>query len=200
MSQLATLPSAEDTTTLLALVPDQLVSVYAWQADLQAMLAAGKAGRMALVAAHAEKTGVPAKQVYKKLLAFEKKGVAGLINRRHHSKLWASRQPVGLPHEDQEMVKAWCGIYQRSSEAGINAMRRAWLEQKVPSEAASHGLAVPHTTQPVDISTGYPVGWSVRNLQNFAPSEYQLKAMRIGRSAASACRAPPTTRRVRSNR
>lgn len=196
MSQLATLRSAEDTTTLLALVPEQMESVFAWQADLRLMLAAGKAGRMALVAAHAEKTGVPAKQVYKKLLAYEKQGIAGLIDKRHHSKLWASRQPIGLPPEDQETVKAWCGVYQRSSEAGINALRRAWLEQRVPAEAASHGLAVPHTTQPVDISTGYPVGWSVRNLQKFAPSEYQLKAMRIGRSAASACRALVyTTRR-----
>lgn len=197
MNPHAIVPASTTSSAILQLVPHQAPEVLELRELLEPIIAAGARGRGARIAALAEKTGMPAKTLRKKLDALIHRGVAGLVNRRDHPALWNSTLPAGLPEADKELVKTWCEKWQRSSEAAIRAMRAAWLEQCVPVQAQDRGLEVPLTAQPVDIRTGYPVGWSVENLLRHAPSAYELKAVRIGRSAASAHRPLVyTTRRL----
>lgn len=181
----------------LALVPEQVPELYSWAADLAPIVAAGKVGRGQRIEALAAARGVPAKTVRKKFDLFDKLGVVGLINRKHASQLWQSEQPRGLSEPDRELVKLWCESYQRSTETALEALRRAWLEQRITPEQAQRGLTVPHTDTPLDPLRGYPVGWSVRNLSNYAPSTVELAAARIGRSAARS--QAPLVYRTRAN-
>lgn len=55
-------------------------------------------------------------------------------------------------------------------------MRRDWLQGRITTET------------PLDTTTGYPKGWSPRNLARFTPDKFTLTASRIGRSAAASQR------------
>lgn len=178
-------PAAEPAalSSLLALVPDQVPEAYAWEADLVPIVAAKK-GRGAAIAALAERRGVPAKTVRKKFDAYVRHGLAGLIDRRKAAALWDSAQDVGLPDGDQQLVKQWCEAYQRNSAAGLRGLLEAWRRQRVTPEQQQRGLAVPQTRTPLNPLTGFPRGWTLRNLRRYQPTTYELKAARIGRGAA----------------
>ncbi len=187
MNALATIGADLSTTALLAMVPEQVAEIYAWADDL-APIAEIRSGIGAALAQVAAQRGVPAKTVRKKYDAFRAHGLAGLINRRSAPQLWETEKEIGLSEGDQELVKQWCEVYQRKCETALRGLLRAWREQRIGEEQQQRGLAVPETATPLNPLTGYPRGWSLRNLMRYAPSEYELKAARIGRTAAAAHR------------
>lgn len=169
-------------SALLALVPDQMPDIYAWEGAFVGLPRKGRGEALAQIAAE---RGLPAKTVTKKFYAWKKGGIVALVDRTACTKLWHSEKEAGLSPHDQELVKQWCGVYQRKNKPAILALMRAWREQRVTREQAERGLSVPHTATPLNPVTGYPRGWSDRNLGRYAPSEYETKAARIGRSAAA---------------
>jgi hypothetical protein len=80
---------------------------------------------------------------------------------------------AGLSLSDRELVKKYCEDNQRGNKVAIRKLMEDWRKGIVTTSA------------PLDVATGYPRGWSERNLLRFAPSKYELKAARIGRSAAA---------------
>jgi hypothetical protein len=160
---------------VLAHVPDQMPEIREWETDFIPVLTAGRKGRMQRLEQIAGRRGLPFKTVVKKFYAYEKGGVTGLVNRKKAGpKLWSGGG--GISEHDQRLLKAYVERCDRNSEKGIHTMR----------EDYRRGLI--QTSTPVDPTSGYPVGWSVRNLRRYAPSEYELKAARIGRSTAAAHR------------
>jgi hypothetical protein len=158
---------------LLSQVPDQVTEIRAWEADFLPEKAMGKRGRMARLQSIADRRMVPLKTVTKKFYAFDKQGVAGLIDRsKGGPAFWNSKNSVGLSEHDQQLVKTYVERCQRNSEKGLDTLLDDYRR----------GLV--HTTTPVGLR-GYPLGWSKRNLRRALPSQYELKSVRIGRSAAA---------------
>jgi hypothetical protein len=128
---------------------------------------------------------VSPKTARKKFDRFCKYGVAGLINRRAAgSEFWTTEEPVGLSIQDKEELRRWCETYQRNNKAAIREMRRQWKLGSIATDTA------------LNPETGYPRGWTERNLARHAPDEISLAAARQGRSATDAYRSLTyTTRR-----
>lgn len=179
---------ADSTTdaSLLAQVPGQIPELYAWEADLLPILALRPGGGRVkrALAALAQARGISAVTARRRLDAYREHGLAGLIDRRPCPALWDSAEAAGLSEPDRELVKLWCESYQRKNAPALRGLLRSWREQRVTREQLQRGLAVPHTDTPLDPQTGYPIGWSERNLSRSAPPPVELKAARIGRSAA----------------
>lgn len=176
---------ASNIAALLAIVPDQAPAIYAWATDLQRVADAPRSKRQAMLSQIAEERGIPSKTVAKKLTAYRQSGVAGLIDRTTVPALWeTSKTDIGLSESDRELIKTWCETFQRKCEPALEAMLRSWRTQTLSAELLDRGLTVPETSTPLDPTTGYPRGWSLRNLMRYAPTQYELKAARIGRSAA----------------
>lgn len=175
-------------SALLALVPHQLPEIQQWEDDLRPIVAMGRKGRGAALERLAEFRGTPAKTVRKKYDLYVKEGVAGLINRRHAPQLWNTEKEAGLSEHDRELVKLWCGKYQRKNKAAIKALLRAWREQRINDDQRKCGLSVPQTATPLNPLTGYPIGWSDRNLLRHKPNSYDAAVQRVGRTAAAAHR------------
>jgi hypothetical protein len=92
------------------------------------------------------------------------------------------------PPEFVEFFRTLCENDQRTTSGAIVLIQSLWREGKeIPgygdwrkwflSEHPGHPL--PRTCP------GYPAGWNERNLRRYAPTKYELKAVRIGRSAAA---------------
>jgi hypothetical protein len=158
-----------------------------WQAALLPLLGKeNKKGRGAKLAAIAEQFKCKPGWARKKFDRFEEKGLAGLINRRAAgSDFWETgEEKIGLSSEDQETLRTYCESNQRGNEAAIRKMREDWLVGTI------------RTNAPLDAVTGYPRGWSERNLARYAPDELSLAAARQGRSATDSKRSLVyTTRR-----
>lgn len=173
-----TVPSSPDATTseLLALVPEQLAELQAWQAEFAAVPPAGS-GRVDFFRGVAARMGVADSTVINKFYAWRKKGLRGLIDKTRCSALWSGMNK-GLSPRDRELVKAYFERNQRKIAPAIRALMRDWREGRV------------HSDMPLNPITGYPRGWGSdgRNLYRYAPSAFELKAARIGRAAASSHR------------
>src|ERR1700686_913306 len=125
----------------------------------------------------ANRFGVSLKTAQKKFYRFRKHGMAGLVDRRAAGPLfWEVDKPIGLSHQDRELLKTYCEKFQRNNEAAIRQLREHWK------------IGLVSTDTELKTETGYPLGWSERNLARFAPSETELTAARQGRSAAAAHR------------
>jgi hypothetical protein len=82
---------------ILAIAPDQIEEIRAWESDFLPVIAAGRKGRMARLVAISQQRGQPHKTVLKKFYAFEREGIAGLVNRKKAGpRLWNSRDAIGL--------------------------------------------------------------------------------------------------------
>jgi hypothetical protein len=133
-----------------------------------------KRGAVKAVEAIAARLGVSRTTALRKYYDLKKKGVSGLVdNRRLGPDAWNMTTGSVLPESDIELLRLYIEKNQRSSEAGIRAMKQNWREGKIT------------TTQPINLATGYPQGWSDGNLKRYAPSKFELKASRIGRTAAA---------------
>jgi hypothetical protein len=144
-----------------------------WRERLEPILRMQK-GMMAALAIVAETTGVPLKTVQRKFYAAKKIGLMALVDRRLAGpEFWKTTKQICISLGDKELVKLYCGRNQRSSRTACKALRRDWRLGRV------------RTTTPVDSCTGFPRGWSTENLARYAPTHYELKAVRVGRAAAA---------------
>jgi hypothetical protein len=172
--------------TLAGLPPALQNNALQWHAALLPLLgAANKKGRGAKLAVIAKQFKCQPGWARKKFDRFEKEGFAGLVDRRAAgSDYWQVDEQIGLSDADKETLKTYCESNQRGNEAAIRLMRDDWLVGKI------------RTAAPIDVLTGYPRGWSERNLARYAPSEIELAAARQGRSATDSKRSLVyTTRR-----
>lgn len=176
--------SVVSTQALASLSPQLQEEALNWQAALLPIMGDKKKRGLHLELI-ARKFSVKPKTARKKFDRFKKHGLAGLIDRREAgSEFWEVDEKVGLSLEDRELVRTYCESNQRGNEAALEKMRRDWQFGHIA------------TTAPLDVRTGYPKGWSPRNLARYAPDELELAAARQGRSATDAHRSLVyTTRR-----
>lgn len=170
----------------LARLPEPLRNeALNWQAALMPLLSNRK-GRGVALANIAKQFKCKPGWARKKFDRFRDQGLAGLVDRRAGgSDFWETGdEKVGVPDADKETLRTYCESNQRGNEAAIRLMRDDWLVGKIRTDA------------PLDVETGYPKGWSERNLARYAPSELEVAAARQGRSATDSKRSLVyTTRR-----
>ncbi|CAN5548088.1 hypothetical protein BH09VER1_BH09VER1_24810 [soil metagenome] len=161
----------------LATIPEAARrEIFRWKEILEELLCI-KPGRAKAFHDYAQRLNMPEPTLRSKFYAFQKRGIAALVDRRLCGpQAWNTTRPAGLSLADRELVKRYCEENQRGNKVAIRALLRDWRKGVVTSQA------------PLDPTTGYPVGWSERNLLRFAPTKFELKASRIGRSAAAAHR------------
>src|SRR5581483_9680849 len=118
-------------------------------------------------------TGTPYKTILRKYYAAKKNGLEALIDRRLAGpSFWMIKKAKRISPSDAELVKFYCEKNQRSSRSAVKQLLRDWQCGRVRTKTA------------VNPDTGRPQGWSIDNLCRYAPSKFELKAVRIGRSAA----------------
>lgn len=146
-----------------------------WRSHLEPILSLDR-GVQRAIDELAQRTHHSEGTVRKKFYAVKKAGWSALIDRRYVGPdVWNRKGPqnTNLSAADKELVKTYCERYQRSNASAIKALRRDWLKGLVTTATA------------LDPKTGFPFGWSERNLANYVPTKYELKNARIGRSAAA---------------
>jgi len=149
-----------------------------WRSRLEPLLSSTESGICAKLRVIAISTNTPIKTVLRKYYAAKKAGIFALIDKRLAGPRWWKRtEQKSLSDFDKELVRLYCEKNQRSSRSAVKALRRHFTQGKVRTET------------PINPETGFPYGWSVDNLLRFAPTKFELKATRIGRSAAAAHRA-----------
>lgn len=126
-------------------------------------------GIVAALQTLANRTGHPFATIRRKYYAAKKSGADAFVDRRRI----ARNDKFHLSEQDKQLVKCYCERNQRKSAPAIRAMLRDWRLGKI------------HTDTALDPSTGFPRGWSHRNLARYASSRFELAAARIGRSAAA---------------
>lgn len=144
--------------------------IHRWRSIIEPLLAAER-GVVSMFAQVAKHTGEAEGTIRKKYYAVKKHGWAALIDRR----VIPSRdtQRALITSADRTLLRTYIERNQRCTAAGIRALLRDWRSGHVTTET------------PIDPRTGYPVGWSLRNLSRHASSRFELKAARIGRTAAA---------------
>jgi hypothetical protein len=168
--------SAVSTQALASLTPALQLDALNWQAALLPIVGDRRKRGLHLELI-AKRFKVSPKTARKKFDRFVRNGLAGLIDRRAAgADFWNVGEKIGLSDQDKELVKEYCERYQRNNEAALRQLRHDWK------------IGVVTTTTALDVSTGYPKGWSERNLARFAPDAYALAIARQGRSAAAAHR------------
>ena len=176
-SSIASIESTGSTLLNKSLVPESArKAADFWQSLFQPLIDAHLAGR-ALTARLAEiskTTETPYKTVEKKFYNFRKLGFTGILDRRvAGSRYWKTTKRVGLSQADIDLVKQYCDANKRSIRAAVKSLRRDFLAGKVRTET------------PLDPTTRFPIGWGISNLARYAPSKFERRIQRIGRSAAA---------------
>lgn len=95
------------------------------------------------------------------------------------------------PDEFIEHFRMLCEQNQRSTSQAVNQLKRQWRAgETIPGYGTwrewFHQNHPGHTLP--RHCTIYPRGWTTRNLRRYTPTKYELKAVRIGRSAAASHR------------
>jgi len=126
----------------------------------------------------AEQIGKPVPTVRNKYYALKNHGLGGLIDfRQCGPEFWLlgnAETNAPLPMADQELLKDYLEKNQRSSDKAIELFRTDWLRGKIK------------TTQPINPETGFPRGYSQRNLARYASTALELEAARVGLDSARA--------------
>lgn len=158
----------------LALLPKAArTDLNFWRERLQPVLKLNK-GITAALQSIAETSDTPFKTVERKFHLARRRGWIAIVDRRLAGpRFWKARNQVGITENDKELVKLYCGKNQRSSRSAVKQMRRDWQRGKIKTETS------------LDVRTGFPRGWSIDNLATYAPTKFELKAVRIGRTAAA---------------
>ena len=146
---------------------------YFWRGALEPLLSLEK-GITEAVAAVAREIHKPEGTVRNKLYAVKRNGWEALIEKRTCGPShWNMGETRKISLADKQLVKTYCEKFQRSSAAAIRAMRRDYINGIITSET------------PINPETGYPYGWTERNLLKHVPTKFELKTARLGRSAAA---------------
>ncbi len=101
----------------------------------------------------------------------------GALDKRLCGAGWWDADFCALPEADKQLFRRYCENNGRplGNKQAVAALLADWRAGKIA------------TTQPTDIHTGAPKGWSYRNLIRFVPTHRELKATRQGSAAAAAC-------------
>lgn len=145
-----------------------------WRGIIEPLLAMPERGIMATIA-ELRIPGVAAKTIYNKYRAAKLRGLIALVDRKLAGSGWwkATKGQAALSKEDIELVKIYAEKNQRSTKSAMKELCRDWRAGKVK------------TTTPIHAVTRMPRGWSLRNLSRHAPTTFELKSVRIGRTAAA---------------
>lgn len=158
-----------DLGTFAALSDPARANAAHWQSLLAPVLALDS-GVVAALKELSRRSGHPYGTLKTKYYAAKKTGAAAVIDRRM---VGADNDRVTISTEDIETLRTYVERNQRKNAPAIRAMRRDWQQGKI------------FTSTPLDPATGFPKGWSPRNLGRFTPDQFILRAARIGRSAAA---------------
>lgn len=140
-------------------------------------------GTTAALDALAARLGVAKSTVQRWYYAARAGELHKIADKRHDSKLWLG-QRILLPAADIALFQHYCLRNQRKVRPAAREMHRDWKAGRIA------------TTQPFDVRTGLPEGWTPGNLARYAPSKYELTASRQGRGAAAVHRPKVLTTRV----
>lgn len=144
-----------------------------WRALLAPLLTMER-GVTAAIRELAAATGIPHKTIERKYCQAKKGGILAILDRRACGPaMWRRSDDVDLSLADREALKKFCEDFQRSSMAAVRAFRQDWSAGKI------------FTTTRLNPQTGFPRGWSERNLMRHLPTRFELVTARIGRSAAA---------------
>ena len=175
----------------LARLPEQVrKEVHAW---LDRFAGAPDRGVGPWLQGLARDLGLPAGSVRNKFYRYKRQGARALVDRRHCSGLWETREPTGLPRAFIEHWQGLCERFQRSSAAAHRALLRQLHDWRLGSGEAIPGYRRPPENAPAQ---DHPRGWSRSNLMNHLPAAFCLTAARRGRSAAAVHRPLVFTTRV----
>lgn len=165
------------TAIQLSSVPEAArADAFRWKTILEPILMADRR-RVQLIHDTARTLEVSEATVRAKFYAFKRDGLKGLIDKRLCGKdAWNTRRKSGLTEADKQLVKQYCEKSNRGNKVAIRKLLEDWRKGVVTTDS------------PLDPSTNYPKGWSERNLLRAAPTKFELKAARIGRTAAAAHR------------
>lgn len=111
-------------------------------------------------------------------------------------RFWNTSEIVGLPLEFREWIKRLAEENQRTHAWAWNEVYKIW-QTRFDSNGNEYKKIPGYTEWPqAHPTTGYPRGWSRRNLYHHAPDEFEAAAMRQGRATAANFRLPVLTSRV----
>lgn len=204
MNALSIIPSSD--TLTFAKLPDSVKDeVQLWTKIIGEIDAAkSKSKAFAEIAKrYPASKSLSAANIRTKYYAFQRDGWKALINKAKlpRNNVVAPNTPGGQP---VQFVEFWKGLqenYQRNSRAayrelirryrngdqipGIGNWRNVWID--------SNGTMPP---EKVPMNPPLPQGWGERNLMRYKPTQFELTAARIGRSAAAEFRPLVYTTRV----
>lgn len=156
-----------------------------WRAILAPLLELPEKGITTALTEAAHVHGLSYETLKAKYYAARRNGLLSLVDRAKAGPgWWNTEKEIGLPDADKDLVRTYCLQNDRSCESAIELLRQDWKLGKVS------------TSRPIDRFTGFPSGWSAKNLLRCKPSEYELQAARKGRAAATAHRSLVYTTRA----
>ncbi len=147
-----------------------------WARHLEPLLATSADGITAQLAAVAEQIGVPEKTVRKRYYRFRKEGYPGLVEKRLAGPAWwdlCSSSDRRISEEDKALVHAYCVGSDDGATKAIQKLKADWKSGVVTTSTA------------VNVETGFPCGWSLRNLLRFAPSDGRATSLRKAQEVLS---------------
>ena len=140
-----------------------------WKDWLAPLFTARHGNKVAAIQALAERLEKPYATVRTKYYALKKHGFGGLVDlSKCGPEFWDTENFTPLPQADQDLVKDYVERNKQSSDAAIKQLRDDWACGKIT------------TAQPIDDHTGFPKGWSIRNLARYGSSTVELAAARRG--------------------
>jgi hypothetical protein len=152
--------------------------------------------------------GLNARQLYDRVLKYlETHKWTDLLNKaKAGAAFWEPAQPVGLPVAFQNFYKSLCEKYQRVDRGGYRELMLIWRTHRdsegkhydfIPGYGSAEQVGAGTACWPeVDKAGRHPKGWSYKNLNRFAPDNYDSAATRQGAFAASKFRPPVFKTRV----
>lgn len=153
-----------------ATIPDAARHTVAHWHTILAPILGLSTGIVAALRDLSQRTGHPYATLRRKYYALKKGDTNALIDRRRTPE---DTERTLISTADIETLRTYVENNQRKNRPAIRAMRRDWIQGRITTDT------------PLDTNTGYPKGWSPRNLARFTPDKFTLTASRIGRSAAA---------------
>ncbi|MEK9753261.1 MAG: hypothetical protein VW338_08635 [Rhodospirillaceae bacterium] len=147
------------------------------------------------MAAHwSGRRGFSAKSLRTLYYAVLSEGWRAAVDRKKAGAHWMNTDKATLPAATIQHWKSLCERNQRKCKPAHRALIRQWvLWRNGDITQAVPGYKVPPAPEP---ATGLPSGWTYKNLIRHRPSNFELTAARIGRTAAAKHRPGVYTTRV----
>ncbi|MEI6492034.1 MAG: hypothetical protein WCO94_05760 [Verrucomicrobiota bacterium] len=152
-----------------------------WMGNLRSVVELGSPITRAMQSV-ARANGIAVETLERRYYTFKKSGFdwRALVDKRLVPEMWSTTGSSKLPADFIEHWKTIQQRYQRDTtgKAAHRALVRSWMSgEQIP------GYDFPPVP---DLMTGIPRGWSYANLSRYKLTKYERKAVRVGRSSASA--------------